>query len=261
MDFRTKPPQRLDWAEESSRENMNMNMKIKIQIKNWYTGNVLFEFEKENNTVCETLKEAINSEADLTGADLTGAYLTGANLTRVNLTRANFTGANLTGADFTRTNLTEANFTGANLTGVNLTEANLTRANFTGANLTGADFTGAKNAELVQAQTIIVGEGTLIGWKKCQDGLLIKLRIPEEAKRSNATGRKCRAEFADVLEIIDSKDTLKKITKAVSRHDNQFIYRVGERVTPTIDWSNDRFDECASGIHFFITRLEAENYN
>ena len=51
--------------------------------------------------------------------------------------------------------------------------------------------------------TNIVPEGELVGWKKLWEGKIARLRIPAEAKRSNATGRKCRAEFAVVLDIWD----------------------------------------------------------
>ena len=54
--------------------------KIKIEIKNRWTGSVLFEYEKENNTVKDTMEEAIKGGANLKGADLGGAYLGGANL-------------------------------------------------------------------------------------------------------------------------------------------------------------------------------------
>ncbi len=131
--------------------------------------------------------------------------------------------------------------------------ADLGGANLGGANIGGADLGGAKNADLAIAQTRILPDGDLIGWKKCRHGVVVKLRIPEAAKRSHAFGRKCRAEYADVLEIIGGE-------KAISSHDEKTEYLAGQRVTP------DRFDEnwmeeCSSGIHFFITRLEAENYS
>lgn len=130
--------------------------------------------------------------------------------------------------------------------------ANLAGANLADANLAGANLAGAKNADFAIAQTRILPEGDLIGWKKCMEGVIVKLRIPESAKRSHAFGRKCRAEYADVIEVIGGD-------VGVSRHDGSTEYRVGQRVTP------DRFDEnwqeeCSSGIHFFITRLEAESY-
>ena len=67
-----------------------MTTKIKIQIKNRWTGSVLFEYEKEKNTIKDTLLEAVKQGAylrgaDLGGADLGGAYLGGANLGGANL--------------------------------------------------------------------------------------------------------------------------------------------------------------------------------
>lgn len=137
---------------------------------------------------------------------------------------------------------------GANLAGANLTGANLTRANLTGANLT-----GAKNAELAIAQTRILPDGDLIGWKKCQGGVIVKLRIPAEARRSHAFGRKCRAEYVDVIEVIGAEYGITR------QHGPETHYRAGERVTP--DGFDDNWqNECSQGIHFFITRAEAEAY-
>jgi uncharacterized protein YjbI with pentapeptide repeats len=108
--------------------------KKKFQIKNRWTGNVVFESQK--TTWKEVIREAIDADANLTGADLTGADLTGADLTRANLTDADLTGADLTRANLTDADLTDADLTRANLTGANLTDADLTRANLTDANLT-----------------------------------------------------------------------------------------------------------------------------
>jgi uncharacterized protein YjbI with pentapeptide repeats len=88
--------------------------KKKFQIKNRWTGNVVFESEK--TTWKEVIREAIDTGADLTGANLTGADLTDADLTDADLTGADLTGANLTGANLTRANLTDADLTGADLT-------------------------------------------------------------------------------------------------------------------------------------------------
>ena len=163
-------------------------------------------------------------------------------------------GADLRGAD-----LRDANLYGADLRGADLYGANLYGADLRGADLRDANLRDAKNADLIIAQTLIVADGDVIGWKKCRDGMLVKLLIPADAKRHNATGRKCRAEFADVLEIIDMNDKLKKPTQAISQHDDKVIYEVGKRMIPD-KYDSDRFNECAGGIHFFITRIEAEQY-
>jgi hypothetical protein len=188
------------------------------------------------------------SGAYLSGADLSGAYLSGANLSGANLSRANLSGVYLSGA-----NLSGANLSGADLSGAYLSGANLSRANLSRANLSRADLSGADNSELTIAKTRILPDGDIIGWKKCSNNILVKLLIPKEAKRSSAFGRKCRAEYANVLEIIGSDI-------AYSSHDESFIYKIGETVKPKDPFSEEWTEECASGIHFFITRLEAENY-
>lgn len=145
-----------------------------------------------------------------------------------------------------------ADLHGANLYGANLHGADLRGADLYGANLRGAiNCAEAKNAELAQAQTIIVPEGNLVGWKKCRNNVIVKLLIPQKAKRSNATGRKCRAEYAKVLRIFGAET-------GVSEYDGAFVYRQGETVKPNNGWDENRFVECGSGIHFYLTRIEAE---
>ena len=96
----------------------------------------------------------------------------------------------------------------------------------------------------------VLFEGELIGYKKLADGGIAKLMIPREAKRvGGLSGRKCRAEYAVVLE-----------GSGASRHDTDFRYVVGATVRPTKPFDPDPLDECKSGIHFFITRREAEDY-
>ena len=116
---------------------------IKIQIKSIY-GSVLFEYEKENNTIKDTVVEAVKSGANLCDANLGGANLGGANLGDANLGGANLGGANLGGANLCDANLCGANLCGANLCGANLCDANLSGANLSGANLSGADLSGIK---------------------------------------------------------------------------------------------------------------------
>ena len=72
--------------------------KIKFEIKNRWTGSMLFEYEKENNTLKDTVEKAVEEGANLTGAILTEANLTGASLTEANLEGAYLEGAYLRGA-------------------------------------------------------------------------------------------------------------------------------------------------------------------
>jgi hypothetical protein len=123
-------------------------MKIKIEIKHWATGAVLFEFEKENNTLKDTLVKAVARDANLWGADLRDANLWGADLRDANLR-----GANLWGADLRGANLRDANLRDANLWGADLRDANLRDANLRGADLRDADLRGAdlRDADLWDA--------------------------------------------------------------------------------------------------------------
>ena len=133
-----------------------------------------------------------------------------------------------------------------------LEKATASRVNLSWADLSGADLSRVKNADLVIARTRILSEGDLIGWKKCKNNVIVKMQIPSDAKRSHAFGRKCRAEYVKVLEVIGAE-------VGIARHDNKTEYRKGEIVKPD-SFDENWQDECAPGIHFFITRIEAENY-
>ena len=127
--------------------------KIKIEIKNRFTGSILFEWESENNTIKETIERANLEGANLKGAYLEGAYLKGANLEGANLEGAylegaylmgaNLGGANLGGAYLEGAYLKGAHLKGAYLKGAYLERANLERANLMGANIIGANLDGA----------------------------------------------------------------------------------------------------------------------
>ncbi len=166
--------------------------------------------------------------------------------------RANLSGAYLSGANLSCADLRGANLSGAYLSGANLSCANLRGADLSCANLRDADLSRAKGAELALAMASHLPEGPFIGWKKCRNGVIVKLRIPAAAKRSHGASRKCRAEYADVLEVFGSE-------AGISQHDGKTEYRAGNRVHCD-KWDDDRWNECSGGIHFFITRLEAEAY-
>ena len=152
----------------------------------------------------------------------------------------------------------------ADLRGADLSRADLSRADLRDADLRGADLYGGKNAALAQAQTVICPEGQIIGYKKIRcfdnDGDIVpaiaKLLIPGDAKRSNASGRKCRASKAIVLDITREGE---QITRGFSIYDAFFDYEAGKTVYPAGPFNDDRWEECASGIHFYITREEAAN--
>ena len=202
--------------------------------------------EKELDDILANHKKWLNDgdggkRADLHYADLSGADLSGADLRCADLRCAYLSGADLSGAD---------------LHYADLRCAYLRCADLSGAHLSGADLSGAKNIPpLVEAVTSILPAGEIVGWKMAH-GALVKLSIPADARRSNATGRKCRCDKAVVLGI--TKDG-KEVESVTSDHDTDFVYRVGDTVVPD-SFGEDRWDECSSGIHFFITPEEAVDY-
>ena len=185
-------------------------------------------------------------------ANLQDANLQGANLQDANLQGANLQGAYLQGANLRGANLRGANLQGAYLQDANLQGANLQGANLQDANLQGANLQDATGSELALAMASHLPEGPFHAWKKCQNETIVKLLIPEDAERSHGTERKCRASKAVVLEVIGADE-------GVSIYDGTTRYRVGETVIPD-GWDTDRWNTCGQGIHFFITRLEAEAY-
>ncbi|WP_107327222.1 pentapeptide repeat-containing protein [Agrobacterium pusense] len=232
---------------------------MKFDILNRFSGEVQFSAEIDCKAddfpsvkLGMAVKAAVKESANLYGADLRSADLRSADLRSANLYGANLRSANLRSANLYGANLYGADLYGADLYGADLRSANLYGADLRSADLRSANLKDAKDADLVIAQTRILPAGSLIGWKKCRDNVIVKLRIPEEARRSHAFGRKCRAEFADVIEIIGAEE-------AISSHDGVTVYRAGERVTPD-SFDENWHEECASGIHFFITKEEAENY-
>ena len=200
--------------------------------------------------------------ADLSGADLSGADLSGANLSGADLYRADLSGANLKWANLYGANLRGANLSGANLKWADLSGANLKWANLKWADLSGADLRGANlsEADAIRLPIACPEEGSFIGFKKCHNELIVKLEIPADALRCSGTRRKCRCSKAKVLSItnVDGSDADTDI--AASKYDKNFIYKVGETVEVR-NFNTDRWDECSAGIHFFITRQEAVEYN
>ena len=302
-------------------------MKTKIEIKSVF-GKVLFSFEKEDNTLKETLEEAVKNAADLCDADLRGADLCGANLcdadlrgaglcgadlrdadlrdadlrdadlcdadlrgaglcganlrgadlcdadlrgadlSGANLRDANLRDANLRGAGLCDADLRGANLRGADLRGANLCGADLRGANLRGANLCDADLRGAnlRGAGLCDAKNLpyiplaCPSEGAFVGWKKVKDrkDRLVKLEIPEDARRSSATTNKCRCDKAKVL-AITSMDENESFDEVLCETHASLLYKVGEMVYPD-SFDEDRWNECSNGIHFFINKQEAIDY-
>lgn len=221
------------------------------------------------------LCEANLSKADLRGAclygaklfeaDLCKADLSGADLCRAYFPLANLSGANLCGADLFKANLFEADLRGANLCTTNLYKVDLSGADLREVDLYNADLCEVDlfDAKLFTADNIpffpcaCPDFGMFIGYKTAHE-YIVELEIPEDAKRVSATTRRCRCNKAKVLRILNQDRTVADITEVRSDYDSSFVYKVGEIVSVD-NFNEDRWDECSTGIHFFINFQEAVN--
>ena len=235
------------------------HMKTKIEIKSIF-GKLLFEFECENNTVKKTVEKAIESSANLSYADLSYANLSSADLSYANLSSANLSYADLSYANLSSAYLRSANLSSAYLSSANLSYADLSYANLSSANLSYANLSYADQNEGTLFLSIACPEeGSFIAYKKADDKI-VKLMITEDAKRSSATTLKCRASKAKIISIENVDGTPCDQNFVSSDYDASFIYRIGEVVEVT-NFDEDRWNECAPGVHFFLSKELAKQYN
>ena len=199
---------------------------------------------EELSTILENHKHWINEDCE-------GWENMKANLCCAYLRDADLRGVDLRGVDLRGVNLCCANLRDADLRGVDLRDADLR-----GVDLRGANLCDAKNLPFIPY--VCPDTGSFIGYKKASN-MIIKLEITEDAKRTSATSRKCRCNKAKVLGIYDYNHNLLEDKEVASDRDKDFIYRVGE-VAEVKDFDEDRWNECSTGIHFFINFQEAVKY-
>ncbi len=210
------------------------------------------------NLVNTNLNDAILSNAYLINAILAGADLRGASLICTNLHNANLVNANLNGAKLTGANLGYANLANAELFTTDLSDVILS-----GANLTDTKLICTKGALLEYREGKILTED-IIGYKKCynnrRQGVIVTLSIPKGAIVFSINGNKCRTNKAKVIAIDNDTDrafsTYRKDYYSPSKY---LSYYVGDEIT--VYNFNCKYNvECGSGIHFFMTKEEAEFY-
>ena len=100
-----------------------------------------------------------------------------------------------------------------------------------------------------------------IGYKKIQNGYIVKLRIEglnNELRDSvkNVKTAKHRCSNAFVLDIYHMNDDKNKIDQGYGLRDKTFLYKVGEYVEVTY-YNNDLEKVCSTGIHYFLSEEPA----
>ena len=234
-------------------------MKKKIELKR-INGEVIFSHECEDNSIAKTIDalrtsgaEFNLSYADLRYTDLSNVNLSNADLRYANLRYTDLSGANLSNANLRNADLSGSDFSNSDLSNSSLGYANFSNAIFSDTNLHNIDVSVGTAFLLPQCPS----EGSFVAWKKA-GGMIVKLLVTEDAKRSSATTLKCRCSKARVLAIEEIDGSESELKEVASSFDRDFVYRVGETVEVE-NFDDDRWNECSSGIHFFIAREMAVN--
>ena len=224
---------------------MKENKQITIQIKSIF-GKILFEYTKLNNTFKDTLEVAVNSNTNLRYANLSNANLRYADLSNADLSNANLRYADLSNADLYNANLRYADLSKADLSNANLSNADLSKADLSNANLS--------NAEKIRKGVII--DKPVRVFKKCIKNNIVELELLKGSIVFSINNKKCRTNKAKVISI---NGVCEKGLKCCSSYDDKFIYEV-DKTVEVKDFDLMYNVECSSGIHFFWTKEEAEDY-
>lgn len=208
-------------------------------------------FERKNPDDTLDLQRASLHNTDWTDEEFRHVNFRGVHFNYGVLRRCVFVCCDLTDASFYNADLREAQFYRCTFDDTIMDCADLRDVKFLKSDTSGI----IANAGTAGFWPVCPVEGAFIGWKWADD-CLVKLRIPEDARRSSGTCRKCRCDKAEVLEI--TKDG-EPVEVTFSDHDYTFMYLVGEIVEEP-KYDPDRWKTCAPGIHFFMTKEEAENY-
>ena len=210
---------------------------------------------------------------NFSSTDFRNAYFNNADFNSAYFNNAHFNSADFSSTNFNHANFYHTSFYNTNFSGADFSNSDFIHTNFNSTIFSGTDFNNTaidwncifKNADECTAFLNLQcpEAGSFIAYKMARN-CLIKLEIPADALRSSATTRKCRASKAKVLEITDENG--KKIKFTCSDRTSKFIYEVGKTIYSQDDDGNIAFDEnrwneCSTGIHFFMSKQEAINYN
>ncbi len=229
-----------------------------------------------------TIEETIFGSANLTLSKLneckgerarfTYACMWDCEIMDASLMKASFLDAEICNCDFTGSNLEGACFACADFDDATFVNTKLCNADFDYAKRTywtdfsGSDMTGLSTADVdfdpdyikdvkgLHMHMFCPEEGSFIAWKKCRDGKIVKLLIPEHAERKGNTVYNCRASEAVVLEIYDREGN--PVEEAISRCDKEFKYTKGANVVPK--FVDPKRNGDVVGIYFVLSRADAE---
>lgn len=257
---------------------MRLQFKKTIQIKDG-SGRVLFEYSTYDNTLQKTLEEAAKKNVRLAYAEIVYGRFYGADLEKLNLFNAtlrlcsfehcNLFGACLESATFDQCSIKHSNLTCAYMRDIRLLDSSLFACFVNSADFENFLYRNLSVNWCNMDDALNVGkiplacprEGSFEAYKviESDNRYIVKLFVPEDAKRSSSFGNKCRCSKAKVLEITRLSDDI-SVGECINVKHMPTVYRVGEMVS-TDGWDDNRWNECSHGIHFFMDEESAIIYN
>ena len=231
------------------------------------------------NISAEELREMLSGRAEgdrteLKECEFKDMDLTGWNLSNIDFTLSSFQNVILNGVDFCKSTVENALFDGCPMQGANFRNAVMKTASFRYCDMSRCDIRGAylfgAVLEFANLEGIISDEetkwfrlhcpekGAFLAYKKCVNDRMVQLLVPADALRTSATLPSCRCNKAKVL-TIKSFDFKENFEEAWSLVDEDFVYKKGEWVEVK-NFNEDRWQDSTTGIHFWLTREEAEAY-
>ena len=216
------------------------------------------------------------SELDLSKQDIVDVDISGWELPEnINFDGAVFTNVDMAGTTFRKCNFNHSWFKECKTKGIRFLYCDVQEANFRWMDFTGADFSGSNFHhtlfEYATTEDITDNEdtkfyrmacpetGPFIAWKCCTELRVVQLLVPADARRVSATAETCRCDRAKVLSIKSIDETI-SYTWAQSTVDPDFYYEVGKWVEPANGFEPNRWRDSSQGIHFFMERQQAVDY-
>lgn len=214
---------------------------------------------------------------DLRHADFSGCNIIRCNFCSGELGYADFTGSYIEDSRFYNTHFKETSFQGCMFKKCHMFQSDFSLCNFNDSHFDDATYLEISSCKFTRSNFRHVTNapdrsidmacprfGAFVGYKKCvSDGCpaIVKLEIPADAKRSAGTGKKCRCDKAMVLQIEtpDGKKFCSNTVYPKVYNDTDTVYEVG-KIVKADSFTEDRFEECAHGIHFFMNRDDAVDY-
>lgn len=236
-------------------------------ISNWNVKNVTFIGCTVDKTTIEnsSFKDCVFIRNSFTNGSIKNSDFFCCDINNSNVPTTDFEKVLIINSTIVATNFIKSGFYNSFIKGTQISSCCFFRAHFNNTNTD--EIPTSSNAGLSLACPEV---GSFIGYKKVRiskDGYtsddieygIAKLMITEDARRSSATSLKCRCNKAKVLEILDFKGNKLSINKGYSVYDYTFEYEVGKMVSVD-NFNEDRWKECATGIHFFTSFRDAVEY-